>query len=277
MRAIAVVNMKGGVGKTTAAVQMAAGWARAGRHVLLVDADPQGNAGHVLGAHGRHTIRELMLGEVAAADAVVPGVRPGLDMITSAPSAFTLDTQLAGVVQRETVLARRLNAFPGYDLVVVDTSPSLNLLAHNVLLFVSDIVVPVGMDSLAISGARQTLDGVAEIRELWPDRPLALAAVVPMAVNPQTHASRAAIAALDADPEMHARLFRRGIRQCIDLTYAAAARQTIWEYAPKSRAAADYAALMDFVDPGARGEGPFDAPAEESATVVQSTAAVAGG
>jgi chromosome partitioning protein len=178
-------------------------------------------------------------------------VRPGLDAITAAPSAFTLDVQLAGLVQRETILARRLSALPGYDVVIVDTSPSLGLLAYNVLLFVGEIVVPVGMDAQAIAGARQTLDGVAEIRTLWPDRRLALAAVVPVAVNSQTHATRATLAALEADADIGPHLFRAGIRQCIDLTYAAAARQTIWEYAPKSRAAHDYEALMQFLDPAA--------------------------
>jgi chromosome partitioning protein len=277
MRTFAVVNMKGGVGKTTTAVQLAAGWARAGRRVLLVDADPQGNATRILGAHAPHTIRELMLGEVTFGETVARDVRPGLDTITAAPSAFTLDVQLAGVVQRETVLARRLRDLSGYDDVVVDTSPSLGLLAYNVLLFVGELVVPVGMDSLAIAGARQTLDGVAEIRALWPDRRLALAAVVPVAVNPQTHAARAAMAALEADGEIGARLFRPGIRQCIDLTYAAAARQTIWEYAPKSRAADDYGALMQFLDPAARREeGPIHAEGEAPADVVCTSDAVPG-
>jgi len=269
MRAFAVVNMKGGVGKTTTAVHLAAGWARAGRRVLLVDSDPQGNAGHVLGAQGSNTIRELMLGEAALADTIVHDVRPGLDVITATPSAFALDTQLAGAVQRETILARRLHHLAGYDVVIVDTSPSLSLLAYNALLFATEIVVPVGMDSLAIVGARQTLDGVAEIRGLWPDRRLGLAAVVPVAVNPQTHATRAALAALEADPEMQPRLFPAGIRQCIDLTYAAAARQTIWEYAPKSRAAQDYEALVAFIDPAARREeGTAHAQGEEKTAAV---------
>jgi chromosome partitioning protein len=277
MRTFAVVNMKGGVGKTTTAVQLAAGWARAGRRVLLVDADPQGNASRILGAHTLKTIRELMLGEATLAETVARDVRPGLDAITATPSAFTLDVQLAGVVQRETILARRLRDLSGYDVVIVDTSPSLGLLAYNVLLFVGELVVPVAMDSLAIAGARQTLDGVAEIRTLWPERRLALAAVVPVAVNPQTHAARAAMAALEADEELASRLFSTGIRQCIDLTYAAAARQTIWEYAPKSRAADDYGALMQFLDPAApREEGPVHAESDEGADVVCSGDAVPG-
>jgi chromosome partitioning protein len=249
MRTLAVVNMKGGVGKTTTAVNLAAGLIARGRRVLLVDADPQGNVGHVLGISAHHTIKELMLGQATPGDVIVrPESRPGLGVITATPSAFTLETQLAGTVQRETILSRRLKDVSGFDVIVIDCSPAMSLLTYNALLCAGEIVMPVGMDSMAITGARQTLDGVNEIRSLWPDRRLQLAAVVPTAVNLNTHASKATLQALAADREMGAVLFSRGIRQCIDLTYAAAAHQTIWEYAPASRAAEDYAALVDYLD-----------------------------
>jgi chromosome partitioning protein len=267
MRKLAVVNMKGGVGKTTTAVHLAAGLARAGRQVLLIDADPQGNVGHVLGVSGDRTIRELMLAEAVAHETILHGVRPGLDVITAAPTAFVLDAQLAGAVQRETILARRLRDLTRYDVVVVDCSPSMSLLAYNALLFAHEVIVPVSMDPLAIVGARQTLEGIAEIRALWPDRTLTITAVVPTSVNVQTHATRAALAALESQSDLQPSLFRSGIRQCIDLTYAAAAHQTIWEYAPRSRAAEDYDALVRFVDPRAdyRGES---INGEEAAAVV---------
>ncbi|HYE84718.1 MAG TPA: ParA family protein [Vicinamibacterales bacterium] len=252
MRTIAVVNMKGGVGKTTTAVQIAAGLHARGRRVLLVDADPQGNVGHLLGLSSPNTIREVMLGEIAPADAIVEAdTRPGLGIIVATPSAFTLESMLAGTVQRETLLSRRMKDLHGFDVMVIDSSPAMNLLTYNALLCAGELVMPVGMDTMALAGARQTLDGVNEIRGLWPDRRLQLVAVVPTAVNMNTHASRATMQALAADREMAPALFERGIRQCIDLTYAAAAHQTIWEYAPASRAAEDYSALVDYLE-GAR-------------------------
>jgi len=246
--------MKGGVGKTTTAVTLASGLAAAGRRVLLVDADPQGNVSHLLGVHPTTTIRELMLGERPVQDVILRDVRPQLDLIASAPSAFGLDAQLASSVQRETLLQRKLATLSGYDVVVFDTSPAMNLLAYNALLCATELVLPITMDSLAIVGARQTLDGVREIRALWPDRPLVLAAVLPTNVNPQTHATRASFAALEADAELGPALVRPGIRQCIDLVYAAAAHQTIWEYAPRSRAADDYRALLQTLQPSPSSE-----------------------
>jgi chromosome partitioning protein len=247
MQHIAIVNMKGGVGKTTTAIHVAAGLARQGATVLLIDADPQGNVGHALGVRKDRTIRELMLGEASIDDILARGVRERLDVICSTPAAFALETQLAGAPQRETILSRRLKGLAGYDAVVVDTSPAMSLLTYNVLLYASELVIPVGMDGMAILGARQTLAGVREIRDLWPDRQLDLLAVLPTSVNVTTNATRAAFEAFEQDAELRERLYRPGIRQCIDVTYATTQRQTIWEYAPRSRAAEDYDAFVQFV------------------------------
>ena len=269
MRRIAIVNMKGGVGKTTTAVHVAAGLAMAGARTLLIDADPQGNVGHALGlAHGL-TISDVMMGDASPEAAISYEVREKLDVLGSTPEAFALETRLAGATQRETVLSRRLKSVSGYDVVVLDTSPAMSLLTYNVLLYVDEVIVPVAMDVMAIVGARQTLDGVHEIRELWPDRRLDLLAVLPTAVNGTTNATRAAFDAFDQDTELRDHLYRRGIRQCIDLTYALAQRQTIWEYAPKSRAAEDYAAFVRAIaGRDAREAGGYDQPEEEAPSVL---------
>jgi chromosome partitioning protein len=251
MRAIAVVNMKGGVGKTTTAVQLASGLARRNFSVLLLDADPQGNVGHILNLHPIRTIRDLMTGEAAAEDVIVRDVRPNLDVIGASTAAFALEQQLAGAPQRETILSRRLRRVTEYDFMVIDSSPSMGLLTYNALLCADELIVPVGMEPMALIGARQTMNGIAEVRALWTDRRLDVRAVLPVCVNVTTRATRATLDALEQDAEFSRHLYRPGIRQCIDLTYAAARRQTIWEYAPASRAAEDYSALLDFLGPAA--------------------------
>jgi chromosome partitioning protein len=250
MRKLAVVNMKGGVGKTTAAVHIAAGLAARGQRVLLVDADPQGNVGHTLHLQPIHTFEELMTGDAPLDDVLVRGVRPGLDVVVSTPAAFSLERRLAGETQRETILARRMRDERRYDAVVIDTSPAMNLLTYNALLFAEEIVIPVGMDLMAVIGARQTFNGVLQVRELWPERRLELLAVLPMFVHSGNHATRATLEALEQDAALGKYVFRPGIRQCIDLNYATASHQTIWEYAPRSRAADDYSNLIDYIETG---------------------------
>jgi chromosome partitioning protein len=147
----------------------------------------------------------------------------------------------------------------------------MGLLTFNALLYANAIVMPIGMEPMALVGARQTLDGVEQIRALWPEHTLDLAAVVPTGVNTNTHATRATLEALEQDPRLRDALFAGGIRQCIDLTYAAASGQSIWEYAPHSRGAADYTALLERIVPTASAALPTYGEIEKAQTVVQRT------
>jgi len=248
MTKISVLNMKGGVGKTTTAIHLAAGLARRGARVLLIDADPQGTVGHVFAVAGAPTIREVLLGECSPDQAIRRGIRDNLDLLPASPAAFGIERMLAADAQPEATLARRLEGLNGYDAVVVDTSPSMSLLTFNGLLYAEGLVIPVAMDQMAIIGARQTMNGVRDVAQLWPGRRLEVLAVLPTMVNVVTIATRAALAALDADPVLGPLVFGRGIRQCLDLTYASASHQTIWEYAPKSHAAEDFETFVESIN-----------------------------
>jgi len=274
MRKLAVVNMKGGVGKTTTAIHIAAGLSARGSRVLLIDADPQGNVGHTLSLHPSHTFEELMTGDASLDDVALRAVRRDLDVIASTPVGFSLERRLAGETQRETILARRLRDQQDYDVIVIDSSPAMNLLTHNALLFAEELVIPVSMDLMAVIGARQTLSGVQQVRDLWPERTLNVLAVLPTFIHSGTYATRATLEALEQDTAMGAHVFRPGIRQCIDLNYATASHQTIWEYAPRSRAAEDYAELIGFIQHSDSAHGEHYATHERTAAQSSASAQV---
>jgi chromosome partitioning protein len=247
MRRLAIVNMKGGVGKTTSAIHIAAGLAMEGKLVLLIDADPQANVSHTLRLRPKRTFEEFMCGEAALEAVILHGVRPRLDVIAATPAAFALERRLAGETQRETILARKLRGLQNYDALVIDTSPAMNLLTYNALLVAEELIIPVGMDLMALIGARQTIAGVDQVKDLWPDRRLDVLAVLPTFVHSGTYATKATMEALASDPKIGPHVYRAGIRQCIDLNYATASHQTIWEYAARSRAAEDYTNFIGFI------------------------------
>ena len=105
----------------------------------------------------------------------------------------TIDKILAEI---RTLVAEQAKSAGG--AVVIDTSPAMNLLTYNALLYAEELIVPVGMDLMAIIGARQTLNGVAEVRELWPDRRLELLAALPTFTSATNNATRSALEALDS-------------------------------------------------------------------------------
>jgi chromosome partitioning protein len=122
---IAIVNMMGGVGKTTTSVNLAIGMASHGRRVLLVDMDPQGNVAHSLKIRAnQNTIYDLMADDMVIDQVIRQEVRPNLDVIPSSNVAFGLENRLAGETLREKIVTRRMRQVQHYDLVIIDTSPA---------------------------------------------------------------------------------------------------------------------------------------------------------
>ena len=169
-KVIAFSNQKGGVGKTTTCVNLAAFTARAGKRVLVVDMDPQGNASSALGFFERKdkkSVYEVLVGDIEAAGAVKKTETEGLDIITSSGDLAGAELELAQVmIGRERVLDEKIEAVKeGYDFVFIDCPPSLGLLTVNSLAAADGVVVPIQCEYFALEGLSQMMNTIKLVKK----------------------------------------------------------------------------------------------------------------
>jgi chromosome partitioning protein len=243
---LAVFNHKGGTGKTTTSVSLAAGLAARGFRVLLVDTDSQGNVGVSLGVKSEKNLYHVLVMGVRAHDAAVT-VRPNLDLVISNETLAAAELYLAGRQSRDRVLRDRLApTFDRYDVIMLDCSPSLSLLNQNALVVADGIIVPVACDFLSLVGVRQVIKTVKNVNSLL-HHPVQIQGVLPTFYDARARICRDAV---DALREHFGERVLPPIRQATRLKEAPAQSKTIFEFAPESHAAEDYGKVVDWLVDG---------------------------
>jgi chromosome partitioning protein len=167
-RILIIANQKGGVGKTTTAINLATALAAVGRRVLVLDLDPQGNASTGLGipqsarAHGTY---DLLIGAVTIDEAVVSSEVPGLDVVPSTVDLAGVELELIDMERREYRLRDALRGVPSaYDYILIDCPPSLNLLTLNGLVAADAVLVPLQCEFFALEGLTHLLKTIDRVR-----------------------------------------------------------------------------------------------------------------
>lgn len=240
---LAVMNQKGGTGKTTTSVSLAAGLAEDGHRVLLIDVDSQGHVGISLGVEGDATLYDILVDDVEL-ESVVTRARPNLDVVDADESLASAEIFLArrdGA--RDRLLRERIRGELSYDFVLLDCGPSLSLLNKNALTFADDLIVPVACDFLSLVGVKQVMKTMKQVnKELV--HPIDILGILPTFYDLRNNISDESVKTLKG--HFHDKVLPP-IRVNTRLKEAPQHNKTIFEYAPNSRGAKDYRKLVDWL------------------------------
>jgi len=254
MRRIAVINQKGGVGKTTTTANLGAALAKNGLRVLLIDLDPQGHLTLHFGAElrdGQPSVYDVLTAATPVGDVLVK-VRDRVSLVPSDIDLAGAEVELISVTGREVILREALDPIEqDYDIMLIDSPPSLGVLTVNALVASTEVLIPLQAHFFALQGLSKLLDTVTLVRQR---------------INPQLHVGGVVLCMYESATRLagevvddlvkfleasrgttcawaDARVYQTSIRRNIKLAESCSFGQTVFEYAPRSHGAIDYARL----------------------------------
>ena len=247
-RIIAIANQKGGVGKTTTAINLSACLAEAGQKVLTVDFDPQGNATSGLGLEKGHiekTVYDLMIGECKIEDCLVKDAQDNLDILPSDVDLAGAEIELLDVDGKENLLKNHIKKLKDkYDFIIIDCPPSLSLLTINALTAANTVLVPIQCEYYALEGLSQLMHTIKLVKErLNPD--LEMEGVVFTMYDARTNLSLQVVE--NVKDNLQQSIYKTIIPRNIRLAEAPSYGMPINKYDPKSAGAESYMKLADEV------------------------------
>jgi len=238
---IAFCNQKGGVGKTTSALNVAVGLTLLKKKVLVIDFDPQAHLTYSLGldAHDlKGTIYSVMKGTMPPADAIVE-IR-GLKVLPANLDLALIETEMTAVPGRESILKDKLSAVSDIQYIIIDCPPASGLLTINALVACREVFIPLQMEFLALKGMSRLLTLIEEVKKKFNKNEPAYR-IIPTRYDARKKLNNAI---MDKVRERFgARVFHTVVRENIAVAEAPSFGQSIFEYAPKSHGAEDYLTL----------------------------------
>ena len=246
---IAITNQKGGVGKSTTAQALGAGFLQEGYRVLFVDMDAQGNLSYTLGHDGGgYTILEVLSKQVQADQAIQH--TPGGDLIAYHPSLSGADILLDQTGKEYRLLEALKPIWDKYDYIILDTPPALGILTVNALTACTWAIIPAQADTYSLQGIGQLYSTIEAVRR-YCNPSLVIRGILLTRHSNRTILSRDIAELMEkAAKEIGTTLFTTTIRQNIAVKEAQSYRQDIFSYAPKSNAAIDYRDLIEELEEG---------------------------
>lgn len=243
-RIIAIANQKGGVGKTTTAINLSAALAEAGKKVLTIDLDPQGNTSSGLGIDKnslRSTIYELLIGEATLYESIQKNVLDNLSVLPSNVELAGAEIELIGVDEKEFILKKYVDIIKDdYDFIIIDCPPSLNTLTVNAMTTANTVLVPIQCEYYALEGLTQLIHTINLVRKrLNPS--LSIEGVVFTMFDARTNLSLQVVE--NVKENLNQNIYKTIIPRNVRLAEAPSHGLPITEYDPKSSGAEGYRAL----------------------------------
>ncbi|MDO5334546.1 MAG: ParA family protein [Coriobacteriia bacterium] len=238
---LAIINQKGGVGKSTTAVNLAAALGHAGKEVLLVDLDPQGNATSGYGVDKRSIngcVYDVLLGNVSVEDVILARVNEGVDILPSTINLAGAEVELVNEMARENRLKNALGSLRGlYDYILIDCPPSLGLLTINALVASDKLLIPIQCEFYALEGVTKLLDSMNRVKTIL-NPGLDIYGIVMTMYDARTNLSNQVVE--EVRSFFGSTVFETLIPRTVKLSEAPSYGQPISDYAPDNKGAKAY-------------------------------------